>query len=273
MARALTQTAAIPCRLQAGWICLLAVLLLAVGVGVAGAQDPIGASIAENLAAGRSATDFPSRMRIETAYLSLPGGVRLAPTRISGTYAPHPSVALRLRLPLAYVDAGGLGRAFGTGDLSARVLVRAWNHPRLAAFLGVEFFFPTASDPLLGAKKYSLAPTVGAFIPLLDDLFFIPVYQQLISYAGNAERADLNVLRIRPLLLAQWATRWWTLLDPGFLWDLEDDRPTEDTMTIGLEVGRHLGNAYALSGKPSIQVYGSEDFAWAFQLSFTLRFD
>ena len=156
---------------------------------------------------------------------------------------------------------------------SARVLWRAWNHPRAAAFVGLEFFFPTASDPLLGTEKYSLAPTAALFFQILDNVFFVPVYQQLISYAGNDERADLNVLRIRPIVLAQWPGRWWTLLDPGFLWDLEDDLPTEDTMILGLEVGKQLTDRIALSGKPGVQVYGSEDFGWAFELALTFRFD
>jgi hypothetical protein len=208
-----------------------------------------------------------------SAYLSLAGDPWLVATRLSGTYALHPSVALRLQLPLVYADPGIASGEFGTSDLSARVLWRAWNHPRAAAFVGLEFWFPTASDPLLGTEKYSLAPLAAAFIPLLDNVFFIPIYQQLLSYAGNDERADLNILRIRPVLLAQWPRRWWTLLDPGFLWDLEDDRPTDDTMTLGLEVGKQLTDRIALSGKPAIQVYGSEDFAWAFDLSFTFRFD
>ena len=115
--------------------------------------------------------------------------------------------------------------------------------------------------------------TAAAFFQLSDNLFFIPVYQQLISYAGNDERADLNIVRIRPILLANWPRRWWTLLDPGFLWDLKDDLKTSDTMTLGLEVGKHVTDRIALSGKPSAQVYGSEDFAWAFELSFTYRLD
>ena len=212
-------------------------------------------------------------MRIRTGYLNLPGDSWLVPTRLSGTYAPRPSIALRLQLPLVYADPATSSGAFGTGDLSARILWRAWNHPRAAAFLGLELIFPTESNPLLGTEKYAVAPTAALFLQLLDNVFFIPVYQQLISYAGNNERADLNILRFRPILLANWPGQWWTLLDTGFLWDLEDDLPTEDTMTIGLEVGKQLTQRIAVSGKPSIQTYGSEDFAWAVALSFTFRLD
>ena len=262
------------CRLPAQWTLLVVLSLLWGGVPPARCQE-IGAGIAENIAAGRSATDFHSRLRVNSAYLSVdrPDDPWLVSTRFSGTYAPHPSVALRLQLPLVYVDPGSSGGTFGTGDLSARALWRVWNRPKAAAFVGLEFFFPTASDPLLGTEKYSVAPTAAAFFQIRDDLFFIPVYQQLISYAGNDGRADLNILRIRPILLKNWPGRWWTLLDPGFLWDLEDDLLTSDTMTLGLEVGKHVTDRIALSGKPSMQVYGSEDFAWAFELSFTYRLD
>ncbi len=60
---------------------------------------------------------------------------------------------------------------------------------------------------------------------------------------------------------------------PGFLWDLEDDRETKDTMTVGLEVGKLLTPQFAVTGKPSIQAYGTEDFAWAVELSITFSFD
>jgi hypothetical protein len=63
------------------------------------------------------------------------------------------------------------------------------------------------------------------------------------------------------------------MLDPGFLWDLEDDREAKDTMTLGLEVGKILTPRFAVTAKPSIQTYGTEDFAWAVELSVTFSFD
>jgi hypothetical protein len=258
---------------RSGAIALAFLCLAWGGASPARGQEALGAGIAENLAAGRSATDFSSRVRIRTGYWNTANDTKLVPTRLSGTWAPHPSVGLRLQLPLLYRNPRGANGEFGTSDLSARVLWRAWNHPRAAAFVGLELFFPTASDPTLGTEKYSISPIAAAFFPITKNFFFIPVYQQLISYAGDDDRADLNILRLRPILLAQWPRRWFTLLDPGFLWDLEDDLKTDDTLTLGLEVGKQVTDRITLSGKPGVQVYGTEDFAWSFDLSFTYRFE
>ena len=235
----------------------------------------IGPGISENLAASRSPTDFRSRVRLRTGYLDLPIGVRFIATSLAGTWAPLPSVALRLRLPVNYANpenSGGSG-TFGVGDLSTRVLWRFFDTTRVSAFAGVEFAFPTASEPLLGTEKYSVVPIAALYIPVLNRVSFIPVYQQFISFAGADDRADLNIVRFRSVVLAQWPRGWWTMLDPGFLWDLEDDRDTKDTMTLGIEVGKLLTERITVSGKPSIQTYGSEDFAWAMELSFTFNFD
>jgi hypothetical protein len=255
------------------WACLALLALWACAARPARAQSTIAADIAENLAVGRSATDFFSRLRAQSVYLNLPGDAQLLSTRLTGTYSPHPDVALRLRLPLNYaVPGSGLSSQFGVGDLSTRALWRPWHTERAAAVVGVELFFPTASDPLLGTEKYSIVPTAAFLYQVVDNIFIVPIYQQLISYAGNDDRADLNILRIRPIILAQWPRGWWTALDPGFLWDLEDDRPTDDTMTLGLEVGKRLTRRLSLAGKPAIQVYGSEDFVWAAELALTFSF-
>jgi len=43
-------------------------------------------------------------------------------------------------------------------------------------------------------------------------------------------------------------------------------------MTLGLEVGKILTPRFAVTAKPSIQTYGTEDFAWAVELSVTFSF-
>ena len=57
------------------------------------------------------------------------------------------------------------------------------------------------------------------------------------------------------------------------MWDLEDDLESKDTMTVGLEVGKALTPRFTITGNPSIWAYGTEDFAWAVELSVTFSFD
>jgi hypothetical protein len=256
------------------WL-LLFLFLVTAGFSVRAEAQEIGPGISDNLAAGRAPTDFRSRIRLRSGYLDLSGGTQLAPSSIAGTWAPVPSVALRLRVPVNYVNPGRQGASgeFGIGDLSTRALWRFLDTPRISAFAGVEFSFPSASDPILGTEKYSVIPTAALYVPITDKIAFIPVYQQLVSFAGKESRADINIIRFRSILLAQWPRGWWTMLDPGFLWDLEDDLETKDTMTLGLEVGKVLTPRLAVTGKPSIQTYGTEDFAWAVELSVTFSFD
>ena len=51
------------------------------------AQEALGADIGENLASGRSATDFTSRIRWRSGYLALDDTFELVLNRLSGTYA------------------------------------------------------------------------------------------------------------------------------------------------------------------------------------------
>jgi hypothetical protein len=47
----------------------------------------------------------------------------------------------------------------------------------------------------------------------------------------------------------------------------------QQLMTIRLEVGKALTPQFAVTGKLSTQAYGTEDFAWAVELSLTFSFD
>ena len=64
-----------------------------------------------------------------------------------------------------------------------------------------------------------------------------------------------------------------TTLDPGLWWDLEDELLTEDTATLGLEVGKRLTDRLAFSAKPSVRLNGSEEFAWPIDFSLSYKLD
>ncbi len=238
------------------------------------AQGGLGDQGQVNIDAGRAPTDFLTRVRLRNVYADLSDDTKFNSLRLIGEYAPHPSLSLRLEVPLNYLDPGfsDASSEFGLGDLRARALWRFWHSGPAAAVVGVDLFFPTATDPLLGTEKYSVAFT-AAFVYQIENIFLIPVYQQLVSYAGKDSRADIDIARFRPIVLAQWPHGWWTALDPGFLWDLEDDLPTEDTFTLGLELGKALTDRLSISTRPAIRAYGSEDFGWSVELAFSYHFE
>ena len=165
-----------------------------------------------------------------------------------------------------YPDDPSVSSAVGLGDISTRALFRVWQSPHFSAVVGTELTFPTATDPLLGTQKYSVSP-LAALVFQYRNFFFVPVYQQVISYAGNVDRNKINIIRFRPVLLAAWPRGWWTTLEPGLWWDLEDAFLTEDTATLGFEVGKRITERLAFSGKPSVRLNGSEEFAWSLDFS------
>ncbi len=143
----------------------LLVLLVLCQTQYAWGQAALGQQIRTNINRSRAPTDFLSRLRVRSIYLRLAGDAQLLSTQFSGQYALFPSLALRLLVPLVHVDSGvaGMSPRFGLGDLRTRTLWRVWHTPLTATFIGVDLFFPTATDPLLGTEKYSIAP-IAAFL-------------------------------------------------------------------------------------------------------------
>lgn len=77
---------------------------------------------------------------------------------------------IRVRVPFKGLDFDVGGTNFsesGLGDINARLLTVPYLDPKwgLALATGLEMFFPTASDDLLGEDKFSLGPQIFGAIP------------------------------------------------------------------------------------------------------------
>ena len=247
---------------------LLSLLLELCAISRAAAQEPLGQQLGTNLDSGHSATDFLSRLRVQSGYIRFPRSVDFVTTRFSIDYALRPNLSFRLQVPFLWSDPNdpSVSSAVGLGDIKTRALFRVWQSPHFSAVVGTELTFPTATDPLLGTQKFQVSP-LAALIFQYRNFLFVPVYQQVISYAGNVDRNEINIIRFRPVLLAAWPRGWWTTLEPGLWWDLENAFLTEDTATLGFEVGKRITERLAFSGKPSVRLNGSEEFAWSLDFS------
>ncbi len=90
-----------PFRATAALI-LLSLLLELCAISRAAAQEPLGQQLGTNLEAGRSATDFLSRLRVQSGYIRLPRGVDFVTTRFSIDYALRPNLSFRLQVPFLW---------------------------------------------------------------------------------------------------------------------------------------------------------------------------
>jgi hypothetical protein len=131
---------------------------------------------------------------------------------------------------------------------------------------------PTATSTGLGSGKWSAGPT-GAIIysqgPWLDGM----LVSQLISFAGDPQRAKVNLTSIELQASYTFESGWYVQSNPTLTYDWTG---TAWTVPVGLDVGKALtvagqdmtlqGGAYDLVERPE------GDPAWFIRVSMTLLF-
>jgi hypothetical protein len=83
---------------------------------------------------------------------------------------------------------------FGFGDLNLKLTYVPYFNKRLKVGLvtSVEFSFDTASKPVLGSGKNTIAPTLVVVTFPMKNTIFAPTYKQTNSYSGDAKRGNIN---------------------------------------------------------------------------------
>lgn len=156
----------------------------------------------------------------------------------------------------------------GRGDWDARVLyvplVRKWG----AIATGLEGFFDTASNKLLGSGKTSLGPQIFLvkFRAPFGAALMAPAYQEVFSIAGSDSRAD--VARSQFDFFYLWmakSKKWWTLADPQLVVDHEKDI---EFGFIDLEYGRMMFAGLSSYIRPSIGIGDKRPYEWSAEFGF-----
>jgi hypothetical protein len=103
---------------------------------------------------------------------------------------------------------------FGLGDLTNAVfLTPPTQSERFVWGFGTGFTFPIATDDVLGSGKWSAGPAFRvAYRPGKWNLGAMAVY--LWSYAGDADRSDVEQLMIRALIRRQLGGGWYLTSNP-----------------------------------------------------------
>jgi hypothetical protein len=125
----------------------------------------------------------------------------------------------------------------GMGDTDLRFLAVPYVTNKWGIAAGLEAYFPTATNDLLGTGRYALRPQVfaGFFGLLGKNSIFAPGYLYLFDVGGDDDRADIEQHQLDIYLV--WllgGMRHWLIVNPSAAFDVEND---EDIYVVDLEWG------------------------------------
>jgi hypothetical protein len=212
---------------------------------------------------GTNPINFTNDMRLYHEYQNLNVDGEAHITTLEGrTPVMDGKVQVRVRIPFKSVNSnvGPLSiDESGLGDINARLLTVPYLKKGFAIAVGLEAFFPTASDDALGEGKLSLGPQIFAvkFAPLgIRGSLVAPAVQQIFSVAGEGDRSDVSRTQFDIFFLKQSSDkRWWVLLDPQYVIDWEND--TEFGL-IEAEAGHVFESGVSLYLRPGVGFGGDK---------------
>ncbi|MFT5042829.1 MAG: hypothetical protein ACI8TX_003822 [Hyphomicrobiaceae bacterium] len=186
----------------------------------------------------------------------------------------HENLQLRARMRAVSrsVDVDGDGRSettAGVGDFDMRLLTVPYSNNSWAIAAGLESFWNTATDDLLGEGQWSLGPQLFAvkFAPFgLAGTLVAPAYQHVVSVAGERGRTDVNRSQLDIFFL--WLSKDkknWVLVDPQAVIDHEND------VAFGLieaEVGQIMFGGFSSYVRPGVGVGEDRPLDWNAEVGF-----
>ena len=257
----------------------VALMLLAVVVATAASTRALAQSDGSEAAltsnadeSGTNPINFTNDLRLYYEYQSLSGGGEGHVVTFEGrTPILDGKVQVRVRVPYKSVDFDVSGINFsedGLGDINARLLTVPYLDPKngLALAVGLEMFFPTAGDDLLGEGKFSLGPQIFGvkFLPFgIRGSLIAPAVQQVFSVAGDSDRSDVNRTQLDLFFLKQADNkRSYILLDPQYVIDWENDI---EFGIVEVEAGYVLKSGVGFYGRPGIGFGGERPIDYNFE--------
>jgi hypothetical protein len=179
---------------------------------------------------------------------------------------------LRLKAPLAYTDAAG-DDEFGLADLSLRYNWLAHVDAKQGVLLGADLTADSASEDVLGRGKWTIGPSVTYAMFLSPTMIFAPAYQHNISFAGDANRKDVNesVIDLYMVFTAE-DKRSWFIVDPALVidWEAEQNTPFTIEAEYGRNIGTLFGGALNVYVRPGVGIGQDRPYDWNIEAGFTV---
>ena len=277
---------------QARWVLLTSFLLLCVCANAEGVQQEAAATPSPAAAQDKSGTNplvLRYTLQIFNEYYNLPGeGLynNITKFRFVVPFAKK-RASIKVDLPFNTTNTsigfltggteGPLGRPpigvvagntkFGFGDLNLKfTYVPYFNRKlKLGLVTSVEFNFDTASRPVLGSGKNTIAPTLVVVTFPAKNTIFAPTYKQTNSYSGNANRGNINQGAFDFYFVRMFAKgRRFINLDPQLILNYETGNVSSAVeTTFGFVVSQQQGITYYAT--PGFPIGGNRPYDLTFK--------
>jgi hypothetical protein len=160
----------------------------------------------------------------------------------------------------------------GMGDMDFRFLAIPYVTKKFGVAAGLEAYFPTATNELLGTGRYALRPQVfaGFFGLFGKNSIFAPGYLYVFDVGGDSNRDEIEQHQLDIYfvwLLAQ--NRHWLIVNPAAVFDVENDK---NFWVVDVEWGYTIPQlpGAAIHLRPGFGVGEDRPFDWTFE--FGIRF-
>lgn len=182
----------------------------------------------------------------------------------------------RTILPITWQDDifPGAGSQFGLGDATLSLFFsQADSAENLTWGVGPIFYFPTATDDLLGAEKWGAGPT-AVVLTMRGPWTVGALSNHVWSFAGDDERTDINNTFIQPFIAYTTPGAWTFSLqsESSYNWMTEKwsvpvNVSASKLVTLGpLPVSLSIGFGYWLESPDG----AAEDYRFRLQANFVL---
>ncbi len=221
---------------------------------------------------GTNPINFTNDLRLYYEYQDLSSGGDMQIGTFEGrTPAFDGKLQFRVRVPYKAIDTSvnrvGIDES-DLGDINARVLAVPYLNMKngTALAVGLEAFFPTAGEDILGEGKFSLGPQMFAvkFLPFgIKGSLISPAVQQVISIAGDDDRADVNRTQFDLFLLKQSDDKKkYVLVDPQYIINWDND--TEFGL-VEAEAGYVFESGVSFYARPGFGFGGDKPYDYNFE--------
>lgn len=234
--------------------------------------DAAAAAPAPPASNGSNPADLITRVEMKYQFQNFGAGYLHGTPVIRGDYAFTRTVSVRMDLPILTFDSKspGAGSQTGIGDIvTSMTFVKLFSRKFVGAVVP-RIDFPTASYASLGSGKYSFKPTVAGITPLAPGLLFAGVLEYRVSFAGNKNRADINEMSIKPILLKSFiegpAKGYYVNPKLELIIDFETNNRT--TTQAGAEFGKALNKNVVLFAIPTFHVAGTKKESFKLEAGF-----